>query len=189
MDWNFTAEPSPVVNNRSIHQAMGKALGGGTSINGMVWARGHKHDFDRWAKEIGDEEWGYAHILEIYKRIEDWHGPPDPERRGTGGNVFVQPPPDPSPLAPAFLKALENLGVPIFADQNGLLQEAQEGSALTNVRIRDGRRLNIPADYLYPIMDQANLTVLTGAFVHKLTIDGTTVTGVEFEWRGEVRSI
>jgi choline dehydrogenase len=189
MDWNFTAEPSPAVNNRSIHQAMGKALGGGTSINGMVWARGHKNDFNQWAKEAGDQDWSYAHVLDIYKRIEDWHGAPDPTRRGTGGNVFVQAAPDPNPMAPAFLKAAERIGIPTFADQNGILQEGPGGGAVTNVRIRDGRRLNIPAAYLYPIMDQPNLTVLTGAFVKKLMIEGTAVTGVEFEWRGEVRAI
>ena len=65
---------------------MGKALGGGTSINGMVWARGHKNDFDHWAKEAGDDAWGYAHVLDIYRRIEDWHGAPDPL------GVFAQTP-------------------------------------------------------------------------------------------------
>ena len=61
MDWSFAAEPGAAVNNRPLHQAMGKALGGGTSINGMVWARGHKNDFQQWAKESGDTNWGYQH--------------------------------------------------------------------------------------------------------------------------------
>src|SRR5215471_3659902 len=187
MDWSFAAEPGAAVNNRPLHQAMGKALGGGTSINGMVWARGHKNDFQQWAKESGDTSWGYQHVLEIYKRIEDWHGAPDPERRGTGGPVYVQAPSDPNPLAPAFLAAAESLGIPVFADQNGILRSG--GGALTNIRIRGGRRLNIPADYLYPVMDQPNLTVLTGALVRKLMIDGTSVTGIEFAWRGQVRTI
>jgi choline dehydrogenase len=189
MDWSFAAEPGAAVNNRSLHQAMGKALGGGTSINGMVWARGHKNDFQQWAKESGDTSWGYQHVLEIYKRIEDWHGIPDAERRGTGGPVFVQPPPNPNPLAHAFLSAAQSLGFPVFADQNGILQEGPGGGALTNIRIRDGRRLNIPADYLYPVMDQPNLTVLTGALVRRLTIDGTSITGIEFDWRGQLRTI
>src|SRR5262249_51982762 len=138
----------------------------------------------------GDETWGYAHVRDIYKRIEDWHGAPDPAYRGTGGNVFVQPAPDPSPLAPAFLKALERMGVATFPNQNGRLQEsAQGGGALTDVRIRDGRRRNIPADYLYPVMDQPNLTVLTGAFVRRLTFAGKSVTGVELEWQGATREI
>src|SRR6266478_2052036 len=188
-DWNFGAERSPSVNNRSIAQAMGKAIGGGTSINGMVWARGHKNDFDHWAKSVGDEAWGYRHVLDIYRRIEDWHGAPDPERRGGGGEVFVQSAPNPSPIAPAFLKAAESLDIPTFADQNGVMQEGPGGGAITNVRIRAGRRLNVPSSYLYPVMDQPNLTLLTGAYVNRLTLEGGIVTGVEFEWQGKIRAI
>jgi choline dehydrogenase-like flavoprotein len=189
VDWSFHAEPSSTVNNRSIAQAMGKALGGGTSINGMVWARGHKNDFDQWAKEAGDDGWDYAHVLGIYKRIEDWRGIPDPKRRGAGGNVFVQPCVNPHPIAHAFLTAAKALGIPTFEDQNGIMQEGPGGAAITNVRIRDGRRLNTPASYLYPIMDQANLTVLTDAYVNRLTLEGMEVRGVEFEWQGNVHTI
>jgi choline dehydrogenase len=188
-DWSFRAEPNPSLNNRSIAQAMGKALGGGTSINGMVWARGHKNDFDYWARAAGDDAWGYQHVLEIYRRIEDWHGSPDPQRRGHGGEVFVQPAPDPGAIAAAFLEGARSLDIATFADQNGVMQEGPGGAAITNVRIRDGRRLNIPADYLYPVMDQPNLTVLTNAYVNRLTIVGKTVTGVEFEWQGRVRTV
>src|ERR1700681_3367782 len=124
-DWNFGAERSPSVNNRSIVQAMGKALGGGTSINAMVWARGHKNDFDFWAKQAGDDAWNYQHVLDIYRRIEDWHGAPDPERRGSGGEVFVQPAPNPRSIEPAFLNAAESLGIPTLADQHGVMQEWQ----------------------------------------------------------------
>jgi choline dehydrogenase len=189
VDWGFQAEPSKSVNNRSIKQAMGRVFGGGTSINGMVWARGHKNDFDDWAKEAGDKAWGYRHVLDIYKRIEDWQGVPDPERRGRGGNVYVQPAPNPNPIASAFLKAAEAYDIQTFEDQNGVMQEGPGGAAITNVRIRDGRRLNIPSSYLYPVMDQPNLTVLTRAYVNRLTLEGSTVTGVEFEWRDEVRKI
>jgi choline dehydrogenase len=189
VDWGFQAEPSKSVNNRSIKQAMGRVFGGGTSINGMVWARGHKNDFDDWAKEADDEAWGYRHVLDVYKRIEDWQGVPDRERRGRGGNVYVQPAPNPNPIASAFLKAAEAYGIQAFDDQNGVMQEGAGGAAITNVRIRDGRRLNIPASYLYPVMDQPNLTVLMRAYVNRLTLEGSTVTGVEFEWRDEVRKI
>jgi choline dehydrogenase len=188
-DWAFGAERSPSVNGRSIAQAMGKAVGGGTSINGMVWARGHKNDFDHWAKSAGDDAWDYRHVLDIYRRIEDWHGAPDPQRRGSGGEVFVQPAPDPSPIASAYLNAAESLGIATFADQNGVMQEGSGGAAITNVRIRDGRRLNVPSSYLYPVMDQANLTVLTGAYVSRLTIEDQAVTGVAFEWQGQAHSI
>jgi choline dehydrogenase len=188
-DWAFGAERSRSVNGRSIAQAMGKAVGGGTSINGMVWARGHKNDFDHWAKSAGDDAWDYRHVLDIYRRIEDWHGAPDPQRRGSGGEVFVQPAPDPSSIASAYLNAAKSLGIATFADQNGVMQEGSGGAAITNVRIRDGRRLNVPSSYLYPVMDQANLTVLTGAYVSRLTIEDQAVTGVAFEWRGQAHSI
>src|ERR1700722_6125861 len=188
-DWNFAAERSPSVNNRSIVQAMGKVIGGGTSINGMVWARGHKNDFDHWAKEAGDEAWNYRHVLDIYRRIEDWHGVPDPQRRGSGGEVFVQPAPNPSSIAPAFLSAAESLGIPAFPDQHAVMREGSGGAAITNVRIRNGRRLNIPSSYLYPVMDQPNLTVLTSAYVHRLALEGGTITGAEFEWQGKIRAI
>jgi len=189
VDWGFQAEPSKSVNNRSIKQAMGRVFGGGTSINGMVWARGHKNDFDDWAKRAGDEAWGYRCVLDIYKRIEHWQGVPDPQRRGRGGNVFVQPAPNPNPIASAFIRAAEAYGIQAFDDQNGVMQEGPGGAAITNVRIRHGRRLNIPSFYLYPVMDQSNLTVLTRAYVNRLTLEGSTVTGVEFEWRDAVRKI
>jgi choline dehydrogenase len=192
LDWSFSAAPGAGVNNRRLHQAAGRVLGGGTSINGMVWARGHKHDFDDWEKQTGDARWGYRHVLDIYRRIEDWHGAPDPQRRGSGGNVFVQPAPNPHPLATAFLAAAAARGIPTFDDQNGLLQEGPGGGAITNVRIRDGRRRNIPADYLYPLMHEPNLTVLQGAYAHRLLIDNggaPTVRGVEFEWQGRVHRV
>lgn len=172
-----------------IIQAAGRALGGSTSINGMVWARGHKNDFDQWAAAAGDDRWGYRHVLGIYRRIEDWHGAPDPERRGAGREVFVQPAPNPSPIAPAFLKAAESLRIPRFADQNGIMQEGPGGGAISNVRIRDGRRLNIPASCLYPVMDRPNLTVLTNAFVNRLSMHGAAAVGVEFEWQGALHTI
>src|SRR5215468_1299249 len=83
--WQFKAEPSRWVNGRALSLGMGKALGGGSSINAMVWARGHKSDWNFFASETSDPAWGYESVLDIYRRIEDWHGAPDPEYRGTGG--------------------------------------------------------------------------------------------------------
>jgi choline dehydrogenase len=188
-DWNFTGEPSPSVNGRSIVQAAGRALGGSTSINGMVWARGHRNDFEDWARLSGDPSWGYEHALGIYRRIEDWQGEPDPARRGTGGEVYVQPAPNPHPIASAFLKGAESLGFQIYADQNGVLQESDGGAAISNVRIQCGRRLNTSASYLYPMMDRPNLTVLTDAHVNRLVIEGGRAIAVEFDWNGQSRRI
>src|SRR5258708_363212 len=100
-DWSFQSQPNSHLNGRSIHLAMGKVLGGGSSINVMVWARSHKSDWDYFASESGDPAWGYESVLEIYRHIEDWHGVPDPKYRGIRGPVFVGPAPNPNPIAPA----------------------------------------------------------------------------------------
>src|ERR1700682_178162 len=86
-DWNFAAQPNPHLNGRAIPYGMGKALGGGSSINAMIWARGHKNDWDFFAAEAGNNAWSYESVLNIYRRIEDWHGAPDPDQRRTGGPV------------------------------------------------------------------------------------------------------
>src|ERR1700694_1548726 len=104
-DWAFSAVPSAHVNGRAVPLSMGKVLGGGSSINLMVWARGHKADWDHFAFESGDKGWGYESVLDLYRRIEDFHGIPDPDYRGTGGPVYVTPAPDPNPLAPATIEA------------------------------------------------------------------------------------
>ena len=80
--------------------SMGKVLGGGSSINAMAWARGHQNDWDYFAAEAGDSAWNYEAVLKIYRRIEDWHGAPDPEHPGTGGLVFIQPWPGSDPNDP-----------------------------------------------------------------------------------------
>ncbi len=187
-DWGYSAEASDAVNGRSLILPMGKVVGGGSSINVMIWARGHKNDFDFWAAETGDDAWAYDNVLEIYKRIEDWHGPADATRRGTGGRLFMQEVPDPNPIAPAFLTACESVGIPAYADMNGEMMEGEGGAALANVRIRDGQRRNIPSDYLWETLRRPNITLLTGAEVQTLEMDGTHVTGVTFTYRGETRT-
>ena len=188
-DWGYTAEASDKVNGRSLILPMGKVVGGGSSINVMIWARGHKNDFDHWAAETGDEAWNYENVLKIYKRIEDWHGPADDSRRGTGGRLFVTEVEDPNPIAPAFLQACESVGIPSYSDMNGEMMEGEGGAALANVRIKDGMRRNLPADYLWETLKRPNITLVTGATVHRVELDGTTVTGVTFEKDGEVMTV
>jgi choline dehydrogenase len=78
-DWRFVAQPNPHLNGRCMSLPMGKVLGGGSSINVMAWARGHKNDWDFFASECGDPAWNYESVLSIYRRIEDWHRAPDPQ--------------------------------------------------------------------------------------------------------------
>src|SRR6476660_8119620 len=140
-DWNFVAQPNSHLKGRSIPLNMGKVLGGGSSINAMAWARGHKNDWDFFASEAGDDAWNYQSVLTIYRRVEDWHGAPDPDYRGTGGPVFVQPAPDPSPIAPAMVEAARCVGIPTFSSNNGRMMETGGGASLLDLRVRDGRRL------------------------------------------------
>ena len=109
---------------------MGKVLGGGSSINVMTWARGHKSDWDFFAEEAGDLAWGYESVLEIYHRIEDWHGKPDPKYRGTGGPAFLEPAPDPNPIAPALVEGARSVGIPTFDSHNGRMMEGEGGASI-----------------------------------------------------------
>jgi len=162
-DWAFQAQPNPHLNGRSIPMNMGKVLGGGSSINVMAWARGHKNDWDFFAAEAGDTAWNYDSVLNIYRRIEDWHGTPDPKYRGIGGPVFVQPAPDPNPIAPAMVEGASSIGIPTFESNNGRMMEADGGASILDLRVRDGKRLSVFRSYTFPYMDRPNLTVLTHA--------------------------
>ncbi len=188
-DWNFKAQANPNLNGRALAMSMGKVLGGGSSINVMLWSRGHKNDWDYFAAEAGDDAWSYAAVLDLYRRIEDWHGIPDPDHRGTGGPVFVQPAPDPNPIAPALLEAARSVGIPTFDNQNGAMMEGDGGASIQDVRMRDGRRLSIFRSYTFPYMDRPNLTVLTGALVLRLAFEGKRATGVAVVIEGTLRHI
>lgn len=186
-DWGFVAEPNAHLNGRSIPMNMGKVLGGGSSINVMVWARGHQSDWNYFAEQAGDDAWNYESVLEIYRRIEDWHGPADPQRRGQGGPVHVAPARDPQPTATLMLDAARSLGIPTFDSPNGAMMEGDGGAALNDLCIRDGKRQSVFRSYTYPRMAQPNLTVLTGALVSRLTFEGNKVTGVEVILDGRLR--
>ncbi|CAB3766627.1 GMC family oxidoreductase [Paraburkholderia solisilvae] len=185
-NWLFRAAPNPNLNGRTIPMAMGKVLGGGASINVMAWARGHQADWDDLARMTEDDGWSYDSVLQIYRRVEDWHGEPDPRRRGQGGLLFVQPAPHAHPIAAAGLDAFARAGVPTFADHNGAMMEGDGGAALTNVCVRDGRRQSVYRAYVHPYRDRANLTVLPDALVTRLIFDGAAVTGVEYLRYGEL---
>jgi choline dehydrogenase len=188
-DWAFQAQPNPHLNGRSIPMNMGKVLGGGSSINVMAWSRGHKNDWDYFASEAGDPAWNYESVLNIYRRIEDWHGAPDPKYRGTGGPVFVQPAPDPNPIAPAMLEGARSVGIPTFENQNGRMMEGAGGNSIFDVRLRDGKRQSVFRSYTFPYMDRPNLTVLTHALVTRITFWGQRATGVECIYNGKTHRI
>jgi choline dehydrogenase len=188
-DWGFVGQPNRHLNGRSIPLNMGKVLGGGSSINVMAWARGHKNDWDFFAAEAGDSAWSYEAVLNIYRRIEDWHGAPDPKYRGTGGPVFVQPAPDPNPIAPAFVEGAGSIGIPGFDSNNGRMMEGNGGASMLDLCVRDGKRQSVFRSYTYPYMDRDNLTVLTHALVTRLTLEGNRATGLEILYEGKLQSV
>ncbi|AJP71209.1 oxidoreductase [Sphingomonas hengshuiensis] len=183
--WPFQAITNPHLNGRAIPMPMGKVLGGGSSVNVMLWARGHRSDWDFFAAEAGDDEWGYENVLGIYRRIENWQGAPNTQYRGDSGPVWVEPASDPSPVAQAMLGAAAELGIPTFDSPNGRMMEGPGGAAITDLLIRDGRRHSLFRAYVQPILGKPNLTVLTDTMVRRVILDGKRATGVEFERGGE----
>ncbi|WP_417816990.1 GMC family oxidoreductase [Tritonibacter scottomollicae] len=186
-DWGFLGEPAETLGGRRLPLSMGKGLGGGSSINVMVWARGHKEDWDHFAAETDDKEWGYESILGYYRRIEDWQGNPDAQRRGTGGPVYVAQPTSPQPAAHAMIETARQMGIPIFDFPNGEMMERPGGAAIADLRIRDGKRESVFRSYTYHVMHQPNLTVLTGALVSRILLAGKTAVGVEVVMDGKAR--
>jgi choline dehydrogenase len=178
-DWGFTALPNPNLNGRAIPMSMGKVLGGGSSINVMLWARGHKSDWDYYAAQVNDPAWSYEAVLALYREIENWQGRPDLARRGRDGLLYITPPIDPSPVAVAMLDAAAELGIPVFDDQNGSMMEGPGGASYFNLRIRNGRRQSIFRSYTFPAMNQPNLTVLPGTLVTRVLIERGAAIGIE----------
>ena len=188
-DWRFFAQPSPHVNGRSLALSMGKVLGGGSGINVMAWVRGHQNDWDYFAAEAGDKSWNYQSVLNIYRRMEDWHGRPDPHYRGSGGLAFVEPSPDPHGIATAVVKGAESVGIPSFDSNNGRMMEGDGGASICDVRVRNGLRQSAFRSYVAPYLERPNLTVLPHALITRLTLRGNRVTGVEFHHRGKTRRV
>lgn len=188
-DWRFRGQPTPSLNNRRPSFPMGKVLGGGSSVNGLVWARGHRNDFDGWAEETGNPRWSYSSVLEIYRRIENWDGPASP-LRGEGGPIAVTLPPDPvNPVALALLDAVQDLGIPRVADLNAEAMEGDGAAGLTNVILKDGQRVSVSAAYLHPVLHQPNITVMLKTQVVRLRARGQRISGVQLARDGRTRDV
>jgi choline dehydrogenase len=188
-DWAFAAAPSAEVNGRSIALNAGRVLGGGSSINVMAWARGHETDWDHFAAEADDKAWSYESVLEVYRRIEDWDGIPDPRYRGVGGPVYVAPAADPHPIAQAILEGARAAGIPTYESVNGVMSEREGGASTVELRVRDGRRNSVFGSYVRPRLGQPNLTVLTGATVTRVTFSGSSATGIELTHGGVTHDV
>jgi choline dehydrogenase len=162
-DWGYDYAPTPLVNGRVIGIPRGRVLGGSSSINAMLWNRGHASDYEAW-EAAGATGWNFAAVLPYFKRAEDWEGGAD-AYRGAGGPLRIERPRDPHPVAFAMLEAAAGLGFQLIDDHNGA---TNEGAALANLNMGDGTRWSTARGYLRPVMERANLTVLTNSHALKL---------------------
>ena len=186
-DWGMSTEPEPHLDGRSLVTPRGKVIGGSSSINGMVYVRGHACDYDHWA-ESGAQGWAYADVLPYFKRMENWHSGGhggDKTWRGRKGPLHVTRGPRINPLTRAFVKAGKQAGYPVTGDYNG---EQQEGFGPFDATIWKGRRWSAANAYLRPALKRPNCTLIR-AFARKIVIEDRRAIGVEVERGGNVEVI
>src|SRR5215813_10908557 len=174
VNWMFQTEPDPGANNRSIYWPRGKVLGGSSSINGMVYIRGQAEDFDHW-RQLGNPGWSFDDVLPYFRRSEHQVRGAD-SFHGTGGPLCVSDVAQ-HPICEAFIRSAVELGFPRNDDFNGA---SQDGVGYHQTTTRNGRRCSTAVGYLHPVMQRANLTVVTGALSEKLIFDGRRAIGVQF---------
>jgi len=183
VNWLYQTEPQQHLNGRRISQPRGKVLGGSSSINGLVYIRGQREDFDDWRDE-GNPGWGYDDVLPYFKRAEDQQRGAD-DYHGVGGPQAVSDQTEPHELCDAFVAAGEQVGLPFNPDFNGA---SQEGVGYFQTTSRRGRRCSTATGYLKPARKRANLHVETRAMTTRLLLEGKRVVGVEFRDRaGQLR--
>ncbi|MCA0274194.1 MAG: choline dehydrogenase [Proteobacteria bacterium] len=183
-DWGFRSEPEPNLGGRTLATPRGKVIGGSSSINGMVFVRGHAMDFDHWA-ETGADGWAYADVLPYFKRMETWHGDGDTTYRGNSGPLHVTRGPRSNPLFHAFVEAGKQAGYEVTEDYNG---EKQEGFGAMEATIWRGRRWSAANAYLRPALKRDNCT-LVRALARKVVIRDGRAVGVEVERGGKIEVI
>ena len=176
VNWLYKTEPDPGLNGASDHWPRGKILGGSSSINAMVYIRGHNTDYDDWAA-LGNTGWGWSDVLPAYRAMEDNEAGSN-TYRGQGGPLFISAgAKDNHPLVQPYLAACAAVGLATTADFNG---ETQEGAGLYQFTIKGRRRNSAARAFLRPAMKRANLAVLTGAHVARVLFDGPRAIGVEY---------
>ncbi|MHA6267245.1 choline dehydrogenase [Aliiroseovarius sp. CAU 1755] len=186
-DWGFKTDPEPHLGGRTLVTPRGKVIGGSSSINGMVYVRGHARDFDHWA-EMGADGWAYADVLPYFKRMEHWHDGGhggDSDWRGTEGPLHVTRGPRANPLFHAFVEAGKQAGYPVTGDYNG---QQQEGFGPMEQTVWRGRRWSAANAYLRPALKRDNCELIR-AFVRKVVIKDGRAIGVEVERAGKIEVI
>jgi len=185
-NWFYETEPEPALDGRQLHCPRGKVLGGSSSINGMVYVRGHQCDFDEWQR-LGADNWSYSDCLPYFIKSESWSGGADDYRGDDGplvvgdGNAMKM-----SPLYQAFIDAGVEAGYPATADYNGY---QQEGFGPMHMTVDRGVRCSTAQSYLRRAAGRDNLTVLTGALTQRLLLEGEQVVGVEYRHKKQLKTV
>ncbi|MCP5038833.1 MAG: choline dehydrogenase [Rhodobacteraceae bacterium] len=186
-DWGYKSEPEPHLGGRRLVVPRGKVIGGSSSINGMVYVRGHARDFDHWT-EMGADGWGYTDVLPYFKRMENWHDGGhggDPEWRGNDGPLHVTRGTRSNPLHHAFVEAGQQAGYGMTSDYNG---EKQEGFGPFEQTVWKGRRWSAANAYLRPALKRPNCELIR-AFARRVVIEEGRAVGVEVERAGRIEVI
>ncbi|NOD92581.1 choline dehydrogenase [Ruegeria sp. HKCCD4884] len=181
VDWCYRTEPDPGLNGRSIDWPRGKVLGGSSSLNGLLYVRGQKEDYDRW-RQMGNEGWGWDDVLPLFKRCEDQERGED-EFHGVGGPLSVSNMRIQRPICDAWVAAAQAAGYPFNPDYNGA---EQEGVGYFQLTTRNGRRCSAAVAYLKPIRDRQNLNIITNALVTRVVLEGKKATGLVYRDRSGV---
>ena len=180
-DWGYHSDPEPNMKGRQIEAMRGRVLGGSSSINVMAYTRGHKGDYDRWARN-GALGWSYSDVLPYFKRSETW-AEGESDHRGSSGPLKVEFAKTPDPLFPAWIAAARTLGLPITADFNS---DQQEGFGRGQATIGNGRRSSAATAYFHPARNRRNLVLHDKSFVERILLEGNRAIGVEYR-RGQKR--
>ena len=174
-NWGFDTEPVPGLGDRPLYWPRGKGWGGSSSINGMLYVRGHPRDYDQW-RQMGLAGWSYAEVLPYFKRAESFEEGPNPYH-GEGGPVHVGWGRSKNPLYKALIEAGREAGYPLTEDFNGY---QQEGFGRYQLNIKDGRRAGALSSYLTPALTRSNLSTETDAHATRIVFEGPRATGVDY---------
>jgi choline dehydrogenase len=180
-NWGFETEPEPHLGGRRLATPRGKVVGGSSSINGMVYVRGHPRDFDTW-EEMGAAGWGFRHVQPYFRRMEHCHGGED-GWRGRDGPMHVTRGARRNPLYQAFIEAGRQAGYPFTEDYNG---RQQEGFGAMEMTVHRGVRWSAANAYLRPALERGTVRLVTYAFARRILLEGRRAVGVEYDIAGDV---
>ena len=186
-DWSYEMTANPHIDGRRLPLPAGKVLGGGSSINFMYWARGHKSDWDYFAAQAGDPAWGFDSVRGVFESVERWRGTGDPARETAHGLISVTQDSSASALGGAASAAFERSGVLRYNSLNGSLMEEAVGYSDSERTVVDGQRISVFTAYLRDYLAAPNLTILAETLVQSVTIEGDRATGVSVIQNGKSR--